>query len=124
MPQRVASSATVKATTAPSARAATYPTDARPPFSSLRLPMFDVGCSMFICLRGENIEPRMSTARRLLKPRPLELLFQVAQGQAKRRRAAVRAVARAVDQLAPRQQRLDLRRRKRVARLHRRLARH
>src|SRR5205823_7744416 len=72
-------------------------------------------------LRRESVMPRESVSS---ESRALELLFQVTQAQAQRGRPAVRAVARAVDQLPPGEQRLDLRRRERVAGLHRRLARH
>src|SRR5688500_11040240 len=42
------------------------------------------------------------------EPRPLELLLEVAKRQAQRGRPPVRAVAGALDELAPREQRFDL----------------
>src|SRR5687767_13388466 len=60
----------------------------------------------------------------ILKARSLELFFQVAQRKPQRGRPAVRAVARALDEVAPRQQRRDLRGRQRVAGLYGGLAGH
>ena len=59
-----------------------------------------------------------------LKPSPLELLFQIAKGEAQGRRPPMRAIAGAIDQFATGEQRFDFRRGKRITRFHRGFAGH